>query len=168
MKRILFLLLMLQSIFSWSQQTTDSLAVAETFWKNVHFGGGIQLAISNAYTTIGISPSGIYEFSDKFSAGIGVSYLYSKYKYDNVHYHVFGGSALALYNPLKEIQLSTEFEELSVNSNAVDSYWVPAWYMGAAYSMGRHAAIGVRYDILYDEGRSIYDSPFTPFVRIYF
>jgi long-subunit fatty acid transport protein len=159
---------MIQSIFSWSQQTTDTKENDKSFWKKVHIGGGIQLGISNNYTTIGISPSGIYELSEKISAGIGVSYLYSKYKYDGTQFHVFGSSVVALYNPFKGLQLSTEFEELSVNSNINNSYWVPAWYMGAAYSMGRFMAIGIRYDVLYDEGKSIYDTPLTPFVRIYF
>jgi len=78
---------------------------------------------------------------------------------------------LALYNPIKEFQLSTEFEQLNVmenNDGLTDSFWLPAWYFGAAYSMGRHAAVGIRYDVLYDDENRIYDSPFTPFVRIYF
>jgi len=167
-KYLIIIILFSQSLIFCAQQTNDSTQVSETFWKNVHFGGGIQLGISNAYTTFGISPSSIYEFSDKFSAGIGVSYLYSKYKYDDIQYHIFGTSALALYNPIKKIQLSTEFEELRVNSNTYDSYWVPAWYMGLGYSMSRHATIGMRYDVLYNDGKSIYDSPFTPFIKIYF
>ena len=60
---------------------------------------------------------------------------------------------------------------MSVNQKIGDdtnSYWLPALYVGAAYSMGRHAAIGVRYDVLYDDEKSIYDSAFTPFVRVYF
>ena len=141
------------------------------FWKNVRFGGGIQLNIGRGYANVGVSPSAIYEVSEKFAFGTGVSYLYSRYKLQDVTYHVIGGSILALYNPLKEIQLSMEFEELNITEktyNSKDSYWLPALYVGAAYSMGRNVAMGVRYDILYDENKSIYNSAFTPFVRIYF
>lgn len=159
------------SLFSWSQKVDDSNAEKDNFWKNVRFGGGIQLSVGSGFTTVGISPSGIYEFSDKFAAGIGVSYLYSRYKLQDITYNVYGASALVLYNPIKEIQLSSEFEELNVMRNSggeKDSYLLPAWYMGAAYSMGRRAAIGIRYDVLYDEEKSIYDSAFTPFIRVYF
>jgi long-subunit fatty acid transport protein len=159
----------LLSSFSWSQTKIEK--TAHPFWKNVRFGGGMQLSIGNGYTAIGISPSAIYEVSDQFAFGVGASYLYSGIKLQDIHYHVFGISSLILYNPIKEIQLSTEFEELRINriSNKVKSaYWYPALYIGAAYSMGRHTAIGVRYDVLYDADKSIYDSAYNPFIRVYF
>lgn len=170
-KYFALIILLLVSIFSWSQKENDPKTDKNPFWKNVRFGGGLQLSVGSGFTAIGVSPSAIYEFSDKFAAGIGVSYLYSRYKLQDLTYNVYGASALALYNPIKEIQLSSEFEALNVmenNSGVKDSYLLPAWYMGAAYSMGRRAAIGIRYDVLYDEEKSIYDSAFTPFVRIYF
>lgn len=166
---LVFLLLL--SFSGWSQQSQDKPSNEKNSERKVRFGGGIQLGIGNGYTTIGISPSAIYEISDKFAAGLGVSYLYSRQKFNDITHNVYGGSALVLYNPIKGIQLSSEFEELNVNENykgTKRSYWLPAWYMGAAYTMGRHAAIGVRYDVLYDEENSIYDSAFTPFVRVYF
>ena len=95
---------------SWSQKVADIDNEKSDFWKNVRFGGGIQLSIGNGYTTIGVSPSAIYEVSDKFATGLGVSYLYSRYKLQDLSYNVYGVSALALYNPIKGIQLSTEFE----------------------------------------------------------
>ena len=162
---------LLQNISLWSQQESDSTQVSESFWKKVHFGGGIQLGISNAYTSVGVSPSAIYDFSDSFSAGFGVSYLFSKDKINDFSYHVYGMSALAIYNPIEVLQLSGEIEESYININNIqfgDSYWVPALYVGLAYSMHKRAAIGVRYDVLYNEEKSIYDSPFTPFIRIYF
>ena len=137
----------------------------------MRFGGGMQLSIGSNYTTIGVSPSAIYEFSDTFASGIGMSYLYSKFTSQNVRYNIYGVSALVLYNPIKAIQLSTEFEELNIHENRSGTktdYWNPALYIGAAYSMNRNVAMGVRYDVLYDENKSIYDSAFNPFVRIYF
>lgn len=167
----IFSILLIQSLFSWSQQESDSIKVADTFWKKVRFGGGLQFGVSNAYTSIGISPSAIYEFTDTFSAGVGVSYLYSKDKINDSSYNVYGISTLAIYNPFEMIQLSGEFEESYINANNIqfsNSYWVPALYMGVAYSMNKHAALGVRYDVLYKQGKSIYDSSFTPFIRVYF
>jgi long-subunit fatty acid transport protein len=169
LKTLFTIALLLLGNILWSQTKTKK--TEHPFWKNVHFGGGLQLNIGNGYTSFGISPSGIYDFSDKFSGGFGVSYLYSGSKYQNLHYHVFGMSAIALYNPIKYIQLSTEFEELSINRKEDDlirSYWTPALYLGVAYSMNSNVAIGVRYDVLYDSKTSIYDNAFTPFFRVYF
>ncbi len=169
-KSLLTGIVFILSLTSWSQEETEK----ESFLKKVRFGGGMQLSIGSGHTTIGVSPSAIYEISDKFSAGIGVSYLYSKNKLYDIKYNVYGASALALYNPIRGIQLSAEFEELSVNRKnygETDSYWLPALYVGAAYSMSRNVAIGIRYDVLYDdknENENIYDSAFTPFVRVYF
>ena len=168
-KNIIAGLLFLISVICLSQEQTDSSKAKNPFWENVHYGGGLQLSIGNGYTAIGVSPSAVYEFSDKLASGLGLSYLYTKNKYSDLQYNVYGSSIVALYNPIKEIQLSTEFEEMyvSINSDQKNSYWLPAWYMGVAYSMGRRAAIGVRYDVLYND-KSIYDSEFTPFIRVYF
>ncbi len=154
--------------FSMLAQQKKDTAQAK---RKIFFGGGIQLGVSNAYTSFGISPSVIYEFSDQFSSGLGVSYTYSNNKLYDLKYQVVGLSALALYNPLEPLQLSTEFEEMHISvtgNSSLDPYWIPAWYMGIAYSMRRHAAFGFRYDVLYDKDKSVYDSPFTPFIRIYF
>lgn len=169
-KTILTTIILLQVVIL-SAQVKDSTKIKSEFWKNVHFGGGIQLGISNEQTTVGVSPSAIYSFSDKFAAGISVSYLYSKFKYSDINYNVWGGSALALYNPIKVIQVSTEFEQQNVIVNLGDkrdTYWVPALYGGVAYRMGKYSSVGVRYDFLFNRDKSIYDSAFTPFVRLYF
>ena len=170
LKTILTTLVLLQAMLL-SAQVKDSTTVKSAFWENVHFGGGLQLGIGNFQTTLGVSPSAIYSFSDDFATGISGSYIYSKFKYSDVNYHIYGGSALALYNPLKELQISTEFEYLTVfrkSNNGNSSYQVPALYGGIAYRVGKFSAIGLRYDFLYNSKKSIYDNAFTPFVRLYF
>jgi len=139
-----------------------------SFWQNVQFGGGINIGFSNNVTNLGISPSAIYNFNENFSAGLGVSYLYAKDKRFEDALNVYGGSLIALYRPIKEIQLSSEFEEIILNQSGFKSRNVEALYLGAGYSVGRNITIGVRYDVLYDSNTSIYGSPFSPIVRIYF
>lgn len=144
------------------------------FWKNVRFGGGIGLGFGDGFFSAAISPSAVYDFSEHVSAGIGLTGIYSSRKnlYNST---VFGGSLIALFNPLPEIQLSTEFEELHVNrnfnntfvSNSDDNYWYPALFIGAGYRTW-HVNFGVRYDVLYDDEKSIYAEPWMPFVRFYF
>ncbi|MFB0937700.1 MAG: alpha-ketoglutarate decarboxylase [Urechidicola sp.] len=143
----------------------------DKFWDNVLYGGGFNVGFGSDFTTIAISPSAIYNFSDVFSSGVSLSYLYSKNKFLNTKANVYGGSLITLFNVAQAVQLSAEFEELKINvkdniGNS-DSYWNPALYLGAAYNMG-NVSIGLRYDALYDDDKSIYSSAFTPVFRFYF
>ena len=65
-----------------------------------------------------------------------------------------------MINPIQNIQISTEFEQLNVNrryNNTLnisnDNYWIPALYFGAGYRNG-NATFGVRYDALYNASKS--------------
>lgn len=160
----LVLLLSFSSLHLTAQNNNNS------FWDNVRFGGGFNVGFGNNYTTIAISPSAIYDFSETFSSGLSVSYLYSKNKTFNSTANVYGASAISLFNPFDRFQLSAEFEELNINLNNSfnqNSYWNPALYFGAAYRTGG-VSIGLRYDVLYKENKSIYSSALTPIFRVYF
>lgn len=52
------------SFVSFSQQKSD-------FWDNVRFGGGFTLGFGSQ-TTVGISPSAIYDFNNGLAIGAGV------------------------------------------------------------------------------------------------
>ncbi|MGB1307826.1 MAG: alpha-ketoglutarate decarboxylase [Oceanihabitans sp.] len=144
------------------------------FWKNVRFGGGIGLSFGDGFFSGSISPSGIYQFNSKFSLGLGLNATYNKRKnfYKST---IFGGSILGFYNPIRELQLSVEFEELHVNrdfdtnyvANIDTTYWSPALFVGAGYRV-QNLTIGVRYDLLYDTNKSVYAQAWMPFVRVYF
>ena len=137
------------------------------FWKKVQFGGGITLNFTNNASVFGIAPSAIYNFNDKFSSGVSVSYLHTKYRNLSKTYNSYGGSVLTLYNPFKGLQLSGEYEQTYVTYDSL-SRQIPALFLGTGYTYGRNVAVGLRYDVLYDENKSLYPSALTPFVRIYF
>ncbi|MGJ8761180.1 hypothetical protein [Polaribacter sp. HaHaR_3_91] len=156
-----FLLLFLSTSFTMiSQENTD-------FWDNVQFGGGVSMSFGSQ-TTIGISPSAIYNFDNGFALGTGLTYIYSKNQ--DVKTNVYGASIISLYQiPNIGIQLSGEFEQSfakqTFNSQSTSTSF-PALYLGAAYNTGRFA-IGIRYDVLYDD-RSVYSSAISPIIRFYF
>ena len=164
MKNNLLVIFLLCTIFTNAQNDNDP-----KFWDNVRFGGGFGLGFGSNQTTIAISPSAIYEFNDMFALGLGGSYLYAKN--GNLKSNVYGASIISLFNPLEEIQLSAEFEQLFVTQRQLgfdnNNFDYPALYLGAAYRVGWFAA-GVRFDVLYDDNKSIYTSPFSPIVRFYF
>jgi len=152
----------------------DTQKSSGDFWKSVAFGGGIGLSFGDGYFSGTLAPSAIYQFNDQFATGLGLNLSYSKQN-DLFKSTVFGASLLALFNPIREIQLSSEFEELHVNrnfdenfvSNIDDNYWYPSLFLGAGYNTG-NVIFGVRYDVLYKEEKSIYADPWMPFVRVYF
>jgi len=142
------------------------------FWQQVRFGGGIGLNFSNGYTNITLAPNGLYQFNDQFGLGVGLNANYSKHKND-YEATVLGGSIISIFKPIEILQLSAEFEENNVNlkddfSNITTNYWQPALFLGAGYSIGKFGAIGVRYDVLFNDKKSPYGTALLPFVRVYF
>lgn len=165
MKKAITLLLIGFSITVFSQQQQNE----SKFWDNVRFGGGFGLGFGNNSTTIAISPTAVYDFNNKFSLGVGVGYQYAKR--GDYKSNIFSGSILSLYSPFNSFQLSAEFEQLFVNQNYLNqknSYDYPALYLGASYQIGRNVALGMRYDVLYDKNKSIYSSPISPIIRVFF
>lgn len=145
------------------------------FWDKVQFGGGLGLGIGSGYTDISVMPSAIYNINEIVAVGVGLQfgYLSSKNYYDSF---VYGGSLITLVNPIPEIQLSAELEQVRVNTDYdannfrpsySDNFWNTALYLGAGYRTGS-VTIGARYDVLYDPDRSLYGTGFMPFVRVYF
>ncbi len=145
---------------------------SDNFWNNVRFGGGIGLNVGNGFFSATLAPSAIYQFNDQFALGAGLNGSYTSSRNDFTS-TVLGASAIAFYNPIYEIQLSVEFEELNVNQRfddpqfLDDNFWFPALYLGIGYSTN-NVTFGIRYDVLFDEDESIFADPWAPFVRVYF
>ena len=143
------------------------------FIDDVRFGGGINIGIGSAYSTFAISPSALYDFSEQFSAGLSFTYVYIKTKSTiNTTTNLFGGSILALYKPIENIQFTTEFEQLKINQTYATlneaNLWQPALYIGAEYVTG-NISMGLRYDVLFDKTTNvIYSSALSPVFRVYF
>ena len=121
-----------------------------------------------------LAPNAIYDFNPYVSSGIGLNLTYNTRK--NIYKStILGGSLITLFNVLPQMQLSTEFEQLNVDrnfdeqyvTNEDDNYWYSALFLGAGYRTG-NVIFGIRYDVLYDEDKSIYAEPWIPFVRVFF
>ena len=160
-------------LFIISIQQSNSQNFKSDFWEHVKYGGGIGLNFGDGFFSGTLAPNAVYQFNNSFSLGLGVNGTYNSQK--NVYKStVLGGSLIGYYNPIYNIQLSAEFEQLHVNrrydssySLPDDNYWVPALYFGAGYRNG-NVTFGIRYDVLYDSNKSIYSEAWAPFVRFYF
>ena len=172
-----FLLFITFSSFSQKEnqpKTEETHKKKNEFWKKVTFGGGLGLNFSNSITTVSIAPTAVYNFNPKFSSGIGFNFGYSNFAIDNIKQFNYGASLIGLYNPFNGLQLSTEFEFMHVSqtqefagNKLKNNFNFPALYIGAGYRLNNITA-GLRYDVLYNENKTIYRSPFTPFVRVFF
>lgn len=171
MKKVIlaFIFLILSShSFLYSQESTPK----STFFDNVRFGGSLGLSFSNGFFNVGLAPKAIYDFNKYSSAGVGLMGSYSSAS--NYKAYNYGGSVLGLFRPFPALQLSAEFEELHVSrnyelegGNRKESYWYPSLFLGLGYTTGA-VTIGMRYDVLYDEEKSIYGNALMPFVSVYF
>ena len=141
-------------------------------WSQLRYGGGIGLSFGDGFFSGTLAPSAIYDLNNQFSAGVGLNGTYNSLK--NVYSStIFGGSVIGLFNPINEIQISAEFEELNVSRKFDDpqfqdeNYWYPALFLGVGYR-SQNVTFGIRYDVLYNRDKSIYAEPYVPFVRIFF
>ena len=156
----------------YAQENTENKTKSD-FWKHVQFGGGLGLGFGSGYTDIMVAPSAIYNFNDYIALGLGAHYSYVKQR-DLYKANMYGGSVVALFNPIEELQISTELEQLRVNRTFNDSFgsdsqdfWNTALFVGAGYR-NENVTIGIRYNVLHKDRDNIYAEAFMPFVRIYF
>jgi hypothetical protein len=160
--------LLFASLNVFCQQTTNSV-----FWDKVQFGGGLGVGIGNGFTNITVAPSAIYNFNEYLAAGLGLQYNYLRQK-NAFTSNQYGVSVLTLINPIEEIQLSVELEQIRVNTSydaslnfPSEDFWNTGLFLGAGYR-ANNVTIGGRYNVLYKQDRNVYGSAFMPFVRVYF
>ncbi|MDD3005807.1 MAG: hypothetical protein PHH66_12985, partial [Flavobacterium sp.] len=105
--------------------------------------------------------------------GLGLQYNYVKQR-DFYNANMYGGSVITLINPIAELQISAELEQLRVNrtfedfyGSATQDFWNTALFLGAGYR-NENVTFGIRYNILHKDRDNIYAEAFMPFVRIFF
>lgn len=150
------------------------------FWDKVRFGGGLGVGIGSGYTDIAVAPGAIYQFNRYAALGVGLqgSYVYQRNYYSTMMY---GGSVIGLFNPIPQIQISAELEQLRVNLNVEErfsndypylnyrdrDFWNTALFLGAGYQM-ENVTVGLRYNVLYNKKDMVYSDALMPFIRLYF
>lgn len=169
---ILFFIITVLGVHSYTFAQYSLKTNESNFYEHVRFGGSLGASFSNDAFSAFLAPKAVYDFNEFVSAGVGIAGSYTNANYFSAH--SVSGSLIGLFRPLQNIQLSSEFEENYVSRNSEleganrkNSYWYPALFLGAGYTAG-HVTAGVRYDVLYDDEKSIYGSALMPFISIYF
>lgn len=144
------------------------------FWDRVQFGGALGVSVGSGYTDILVAPSALYRFNDYLAAGTGLQV--SRVKVDAYSSWMYGASAIGIVSPIEEVQVSVELEQMRVNNSFREAYypgrpdesfWNTALYFGLGYTNG-DVTVGVRYNVLFDKDKLVYNDAFMPFVRVYF
>lgn len=171
MRKSYFIISLFMVLFS---SPFNGLAQEEqnSFWKQVRFGGGLGINFGNGFFAGSISPAAIYEFNDRIA--MGPSLIFSYQDSNDFQSTLYGGSWIVLADPIPQIQLSAEIEQLRVNQKIKffdgtfeDDFWNTALFLGAGFRQGP-ATFGIRYNVLFEDGESIYSSAWAPFVRVFF
>lgn len=114
MKQISFLILLLIPFLSFSQNNENSLKGVPAS-ERIMFGGGIGLGFGNQQDYVVLSPVIGYKLTEKFIAGTGVSYRYTKYKGFSpaIKLTDYSINPFARYMVYQNIFLQAEYEHLN-------------------------------------------------------
>ncbi len=140
-QKLLFLTALLSSSVAFGQLTADPEERREQgkdplktqtvdgqplpFSQRLRFGGGIgPFSFGTGYTALGISPVVAYQASERTILGVGLSYVWTKYKapyYYPGSQNQFGGRAFAMYefipSLIQNLYLHGEVQTTNVSSN---------------------------------------------------
>lgn len=167
MRRFIALLALSTAILGNAQQIDP-----HPFWGKVRYGGGLGLGFGNNSFNLQIAPNAIYDVNPYFSTGLGLQFNYTQFGDRN--FLGYGGSFINLFNPIPSLQLSAELEQWRINfeeslegGTRDERYWLTSLFVGVGYRTG-NVTVGIRYDVLYDEERSLNVDPWVPFIRVFF
>ena len=144
----------------------------EDWTKRFFTGGGLGLQFGS-YTYIAVSPILGYRFTDKFSGGVGATYIYLEDRAYDFSTSVYGGKVFAEYDVFRGIAPHVEYEWLNLEVfdtrlNRRRRLNVDSFLIGASYTqaIGEHSGIYIM--LLYNLMENIYSPYENPVLRIGF
>jgi hypothetical protein len=170
-KSILIFLFTALGLCANAQQKQQS---GERFIDRLYFGGNFGLNFGTGFTMVEASPLVGYKLTEKFSVGVGVTYIYYKQKIDfyNTTYtyetSIYGGNIFARYFFLENIFAHAETGALNLDvpqpfyPYTLHREWVQNLLLGGGYRsmIGESASfvIMILYDVI-DDPNSPYQNP---------
>jgi hypothetical protein len=144
------------------------------FLDRMFFGGGLGLQFGD-YTVIDIAPIVGYKLTEKFSAGVGVTYIYEHLKQSivtttNIYYldyktNIYGGSVFAKYYLFNDFFGYAEYGILNMDVPSPFSYNefmrdnVESMLVGGGYREMLGGKVGLELEVLWD----VLDEPYSPY-----
>ncbi len=158
-------------------QNPEPVFEDDKFKDRIYLGGNFGLMFGT-FTFVDVSPLVGYRVTNDFSVGLGATYIYWSGSYrtfsgNQVNYksNIYGGRVFARHNVFKNYFLHAEYESLNfqfynplAGAGELQREWVPGLMLGGGLfqPLGRRSGINmmVLYNVLHDNIRSPYNSPF--------
>lgn len=175
--RFLLPITSLMFVMQLSAQDAGNPKKSNSAWtEHIYTGGNFGLQFGTQ-TVIDINPIVGYRFTPKLSSGIGIKYLYYRYKDTRYNYsyesNTYGGSVFARYEIMDGIFAYSEYELLNLQvydyavrqERRVD---IGSWFAGAGYSQRIGDRSSIYIMILYNLTESRYTPYDNPIFRMGF
>ncbi|MEQ9465876.1 MAG: hypothetical protein RLN88_00610 [Ekhidna sp.] len=147
------------------------LTAQDKFGDRIYFGGGGGFSTGSNQTNISIFPQVGYKITDRYSAGIGITYQYVKIKQPSFKLSNYGWSVFNRFNVTNQFFAYAEFERLNfeypISTERTERSSFNSLLVGAGYSeqLGGRASFSIMalYNVLYDESEipRPYNSPWV-------
>lgn len=178
MKKILFFLGIFFTSFSSLLAQKEIDADADyNFWDRIYVGGGGGFSAGSNFTSINVSPTVGYMFTNRFSSGIGIIYQFINYKNIDLKTHNYGGSVFSRFNVTPQFFVHGEYEVLNYETFSLVGGEIrttrdtsPALFLGGGYfqPFGSRGGVSITllYNLIYEQDNSPYPRPYV--VRVGF
>jgi hypothetical protein len=134
-----------------AQQDSTLLVIQDTWQPHMFYGGSIYLSFGNG-TSIGASPLVGWQFSPRFGAGVGVTYIY--YTNDDYTSHIYGGRLMARFDVVPAAYVKSEFAYLWYANSFKDvdlpKTEVPYLFLGGGYRQRVSTTTYLEFEVLFD------------------
>jgi outer membrane protein assembly factor BamA len=146
------------------------------FWDRVYTGGGIGLQFGSQ-TLINVSPILGYRLTDRFSMGVGITYMYYRYKdqYPDYSYssNTYGGSVFSRYLILENLFAHVEYELLRLEvrdnvSRLLGKKDITSVLVGGGYRQMLGDRSSINLMVLYNLNETAYSPYQNPVIRLSF
>jgi hypothetical protein len=138
----------------------------------IYFGGGFGFSANSNQTNVSLSPQVGYKITERYSAGIGITYQYVALKQYDFSISNYGWSLFNRFNVTQQFFGYSEFEHLSFEyiilpSEEMRRSSYNSLLIGAGYSeqLSRSASFSLMalYNVLYDavDSPQPYNSPWV-------
>lgn len=131
-------------------------------------GGNLGGAFGNGGGFIMLQPLVGYYVTEKAMLGLGGTYIYNYQKFNGKTYssNTYGPILFARYNVLPSLFAHAEYQPLNFDwynplTFEQERIWINQAYVGGGYGGRQGTFIYVLYDVLYDQNRSFYASPWV-------
>lgn len=135
----------------------------------IYFGGGGGFNAGSNFFSISVSPLMGYKITERFSAGVQITYQYTRIT--NLRAHNYGGGPFLRFNVTQKFFAYTEYEYMNFGlpvlpPNESPRFDFTSYFVGLGYTepIGDVLAFNViaLYNLLYQDGtNSPYNSPFV-------